>query len=46
MLAELLVSIKANDEQAPAMVRALKAGAVLLAAGLVAAVVAALRGHH
>jgi hypothetical protein len=46
MLADLLVSIGANDDQAPRMVRSLKVGSALLTTGLVAAAIAAVRAHH
>jgi hypothetical protein len=46
MLADLLVSIRVNDDQTPQMVRSLKLGSALLTAGLGAAVIAAIRAHH
>lgn len=46
LLTDLLDSIAENDRQAPRKVRALKWGAAFLAAGLGAAVIAAIRAHH
>jgi hypothetical protein len=46
LLTDLLDAITENDRHAPRKVRALKRGSVCLAAGLAAAVIAAIRAHH